>query len=146
MAACAFLWYAIPTLVVRGIAVLGTLFFGFCGLYALAKVFDRRPGLVLDHEGIIDNSSALPAGRIRWDEITGIRMSDVQSQIFLTIDVVDARRFVERGGALRRFANRANMGLVGSAINISTNGLAISRVELARQLAAFFEAYGPRGS
>jgi hypothetical protein len=115
------LWYVRPTLVVRTVALVGTLFFGLCGVYAIVKLFDRRPGLILDHEGIVG------------------------AQSFLTIDVRDPRRFVERGGALRRLLNRANVGIVGSAINISTIGLAISREELGRHVAAFYAAYGRRG-
>jgi len=57
-----------------------------------------RPSLVI---------RAIAAGRIRWDDITGIRLSTLGSQSFVTIDVVDPRRFVGRGGALRRLLNRA---------------------------------------
>ena len=66
------LWPAIDLIPRRNVwygAMAGALgasvaFFGLCGLYALAKLFDTAPGLVIDDQGIIDNSSGLSAGRI----------------------------------------------------------------------------------
>jgi len=132
-----------PT-VVRGLGVLCIAFFGTCGAYAVAKLFDRSPAVILDREGIIDNSSAGAVGRIRWDEISDLRVSTIGTQRFLTIDVVDVRRFAGRGGVVRRLLNAGNVRLVGSAINIPTLTLAVSMDELFRQVEIFYAAYGRR--
>ena len=51
-------------LYVEVVAIAGIGFFGLCGLYALFKLFDTEPGLIVDAEGIVDNSSAVSAKRI----------------------------------------------------------------------------------
>ena len=118
--------------------------FALGGLYCFVKMWDRRPGLVLDRDGIIDNSTGVAAGRVRWEEITDIRFRMMGRQRFVTIDVVDPRRFVERGGAVRRLMTRLNTTTLGSPINIATDGLAISPDELFRQIEIFYAAYGRR--
>jgi hypothetical protein len=136
---------AIPglgSLLIKGAAVLVVGFCGLCGAYGLLKLFDTAPGLVLDQQGIIDNSSAVAAGRIRWDEITEIRFSTLEGQQFLTVQVANPKRFVEMGGFFRRMLNRANTWLVGSSINISASSLRISFDELTKQISEFYRVYG----
>jgi hypothetical protein len=53
------------------IALVGVAFFGLCAFYACVKVADARPGLIIDDDGIIDNSSGAAVGRIHWDDVTG---------------------------------------------------------------------------
>jgi len=139
-------WWMVAdaALVGTGVAVIGIGFFALGGLYCFVKMWDRRPGLVLDRDGIIDNSTGVAAGRVRWEEITDIRFRMMGRQRFVTIDVVDPRRFVERGGAVRRLMTRLNTTALGSPINIATDGLAISPDELFRQIEIFYAAYGRR--
>jgi hypothetical protein len=117
-----------------------------CALYGVLRIWDRTPGLVLDRDGIIDNSTGFAAGRVRWDEITDIRFRRIGRQRVVTIDVVDPRRFVERGGAATRLVKRVNTATLGSPINIPTDGLAISPDALFRELEIFYAAYGRRRS
>jgi hypothetical protein len=139
------LWMAAAaSLLGTGLAVVCVGFFVLCGLYGFVRMCDRAPGLVLDRDGIIDNSTGTAAGRVRWEEITDIRFRMMGTQRFVTIDVVDPRRFVERGGAVKRLMKRVNNATLGSPINISIVGLAISPDELFRQIEIFYATYGRR--
>jgi hypothetical protein len=128
----------------RVVAVIGILFCAFTGLYAARRVFDPNPGLVLDAEGIIDNSNAIGAGRIRWDEITEIRVTRAAAQRFLTVVVTDPRKFIDQGGSLRRKLTEANFRKSGSPINITARTLRISFDELVARTAEFYQRYGRR--
>lgn len=108
--------------VVGGVAVL---FFGACGLFALTKLFDFRPGLVIDAEGIIDNSSAVAAGRIRWEEITGLSVTTIQRTQILNILVRSPEALLEGKGRLARLAGSANIGMTGTPVNISSHALKV---------------------
>ena len=139
-------WWMVAesSLVGTAVAVVCVGFFALCGLYCLVKMCDRAPRFILDRDGIIDNSTGVAAGRVRWEEITDIRFRMLGRQRFVTFDVVDPRRFVERGGAVRRLMTRLNTTTLGSPINIATDGLAISPDELFRQIEIFYAAYGRR--
>ena len=101
------------------------LFFGLVLIFAAGKVFDTQPGLIVSSEGIQDNSSGVAAGMIPWAEIRGLATASVHSQRFLTILVSEPEKYVERGGILKRIANRANLKYYGSPVQISANSLKI---------------------
>ena len=69
-----------PTLV-TAIGYAGLTFFGLAGLYIFYKLFDSKPGLVIDKDGIYDNSSAAAGHLIEWEIITGLRVEKVMSKI-----------------------------------------------------------------
>lgn len=130
---------------VRGVALAGAAFFGLCAVYGCIKAFDSRPGLIIDPEGLVDNSSAVAAGRIFWAEITGLKVSSVAGQRFLTITVVDPQKYVARGGVFKRMLNAANTKMTGSPINLSSNALRLKFEELVRLLTEAFDQYKRAG-
>jgi hypothetical protein len=135
-------------LYVHGLGVVSIVFFGSCGLYALKKLFDKKPGLVFNSSGIVDNASSVSAGLIPWSDVLGAEIFEIQKQKMLIIKVRDPQEYIARGNSLRRTLNKANYKMVGSPISISANALAIKFSELV----ALFEQYrrkygvGPAGA
>jgi hypothetical protein len=115
---------------VKWLAAIGAGIFGICGVYGCFKVFDDKPGLVVDVQGIVDNSSAVAVGRVPWSDISAITVGSISHQRFLTIHVHDPRKYIAGGGFVRRWLNAANAKLTGSPINIASNSLALSFDEL----------------
>jgi hypothetical protein len=105
-------------------------FFGACGLYALWKLFDAAPGLVIDEQGIVDNSSGISAGRIPWSDIVGVHVTTLRRQRFLTIEVSEPTKYVERASFLKRQMVRLNAKYFGGPIQISAIALKIDFDEL----------------
>lgn len=130
------LFYNDPTFV-RVLGASSVFFFGLCGLFGLKKLFDKEPGLVLNSSGIVDNASAVAAGFIPWAEVVGTGIYEIQKQKMLVVGVSDPRKYVERGGPLRRVLNKASQGMVGSPIAISATALKIDFPELV----ALFDRY-----
>jgi hypothetical protein len=132
-------------LYMKGVALASVSFFGLCGIYGCIKIFDRRPGLIIDAEGIVDNSSAVSVGRILWGDVVGLKVSSISGQRFLTIEVVDPQKYVERGGAFKRRLNAAGAKMTGSPINISSNTLGLKLDELVQVVTEAFEKYKRAG-
>lgn len=128
---------------VRGVGVVGMAFFGLCGVFAVKKLFDKKPGLVLNSSGIIDNSSAVAAGFIPWSEILGVEVFEMFRQKILVIKVTRPEAYVERGSRARQAANRANYRLCGSPIVITSNTLTIAFPELIAVFHRYHEKFGP---
>ena len=97
---------------------------------ALRKLIDQKPGLVFVNDGILDNSSAVSAGLIRWEEIDSIHQIEVTSQKFLAILVKDPKKYLSRGNLFQRFLNKQNAKLCGTPITISSNTLQIKFEDL----------------
>jgi hypothetical protein len=49
---------------VHSIGLASISFFGFCGLFGMRMLFDKKPGLVLNIEERVDNASGVSAGFI----------------------------------------------------------------------------------
>ena len=124
----------LPPTTARIVSILGIVFFTAGAIYGIVKVFDKRPGLVLDREGIIDNSSAVAAGRIPWSEIQDIQTANISGQTFLAFYVSDPEKYLGRGNILKRGLVKANYKGYGTPIFISTITLKAKLPELEHQI------------
>lgn len=57
---------------IRISGILGVLFFGVGIIFIARKLFDNKPGLIIDQYGITDNTNATSIGLIEWKDIIGI--------------------------------------------------------------------------
>jgi len=125
----------------KSVALVGGVFFGFCGCYAVKKVFDTRPGLIIDSTGIVDNSSSVSAGRIRWCEISAVRVAVISGQKLLVINLIEPQKYLARSGFLKRKLSGASVWITGSPINISSNSLCLNFDELFDVVTEAFERH-----
>lgn len=128
--------WAVESLVVNVASVLGMLM-GLFGVYFFTKkLFDTKPGLVIDELGLIDNSGGLSIGRIYWTDIVGIQDYYVQAgmaskQKFVSIFLDNPADYIARQpNSLKRKMMKANEKYSGTPVSISANGLRISFDEL----------------
>jgi hypothetical protein len=105
------------------------------------KLFDGRPGLVLDDRGLTDNSSLFAAGFVPWSEITGVSVRAVHgsNQKILYVLLADPERFIAKFGPLRRLAMRAGMKM-GSPVGITSGTLQVGFDEMVALVERHFEA------
>lgn len=134
----------VPPWFVHGLGAAAALF-GAAGVaYGIAKSRDKKPGLTLSSAGMVDNSSAVAAGFIPWSEVTGLDTFQIQSQRMLVVHVTNPGKYIERGSALKRALNRANAGMCGSPIVISSNALQIPFDELRTVVGGYVSRYAPQ--
>ena len=115
---------------VQGLGLLSIVLFGLLALFFFKKLFDKKPGLVFNNSGIVDNASAAAAGFIPWSEVMGADIFEMAQQKMLIIKVRDPKKYVERGNAVKRKLNQANYNMCGSPIAISANALKINFADL----------------
>lgn len=127
-----------PTLI-YGVAIVSIAFFGLCCLVGIKKFFDRSPGLILSSTGLLDNSSGISAGLIPWEEVVGIGEYQVQNQRFISIHVKHPEKYENNGNLIKRMANRENIKMCGTPVNISANSLKISHGELLKLINEYYE-------
>jgi hypothetical protein len=128
----------------HGIGVVAILFFGLCAVFGARKLLDKRPGLILNSAGLLDNSSAVAAGFVPWSEVVGFSIFEVQHQKTLVVRVREPERYIAAGGMFKRMLNRMNYKLCGSAVVISVNSLKLSFDELLEISHTYFHRYGDK--
>ncbi len=111
-------------------AVVDVIFFGFCFLFLLYKLFDQKPGLIINNQGILDQSSAVAAGFIRWDNIVDIAVVEIYGQEILTINVKNKEEILMNQPDLKRKTMSLNAKWFESPVQISTSMLVCDVDEL----------------
>lgn len=133
--------YRSPSLI-HGVGIVSIVFFGATGAFTIHKLFDKKPGLVLNSSGVIDNSSSVSAGLIQWSEILGAEIYEIHGQKMLIIKVRNPQEYIERGGALKRALNNASHKMCGSPIAITSNALNVDFSELLSLFEEYKRRYG----
>lgn len=112
--------------------VAAILFFGTTGFYGIIKMFDKKFGLTIDDDGIIDNSNMSSIGLIKWEDITKIEIEQVRSTPFLLIFIKNKDKYIEKANILNRKLMKGNMKKYGTPLSITSNTLNYNFDELER--------------
>lgn len=111
------------------------IFFGIVAVTIFRKFSDKNPGLTINRQGIIDNSSGVSAGLIPWTDIQEIKISQVMNQKFLMFIVRNPEEYLDKAtNPLKRNAMKMNYKTYGSPISISSNALKINFDDLHKLL------------
>jgi hypothetical protein len=120
--------------IVKGIAILGIVFFGSTLFYGIKKMFDNIIGLTIDDNGIFDNSNASSVGLIEWSDITLILSEQVASTKFLLIFTNKPEEYIARAKGLKKKLMQANNKMYGTPLSISATTLRCNFKDLEKLL------------
>lgn len=112
-----------PPSLAKTVGYSAIVFFGTVGLYILYKLFDSKPGLVIDREGIHDNSNAASAGLIKWEQIKGVKIEQVMSTKFILIDIHDPETFIQKFSGMKKKLMWGNYKMYETPVSIVSNSL-----------------------
>jgi len=109
---------------IRIIGIITTVFFGIGVVYGIKKLFDKKVALIIDSNGITDNSNASSIGLIEWNDISGIRTIKVMSTKFLLIDISNPEKYIEKAkNRIQARLMKANMNMYETPLSITSNTL-----------------------
>jgi len=108
---------------IRLVGMLSVVFFGACAIYGMIKIFDKKYGLIINREGIIDNTNASSIGLINWADILSIKTQNVMSTRFLLIFIKNPENYLNRAKGLKRKLLYANMKMYGTPLSIISNSI-----------------------
>lgn len=120
---------------IRFVGILSVLFFGACGIYGMIKLFDKKYGLIIDADGITDNTNAASVGLINWTDILSIKTQQVMSTKFLLIFITAPDKYLDRTTGLKRKLLQANMRTYGTPLSIISNSIKCNFDDLERLIA-----------
>lgn len=127
---------------VYAVGLTSIVLFGAILVFNARKLFDRRPGMVLDSAGLHDNSSGTAAGFVPWSDIVDIGTYKTFNQRVLVVAVADPAKYLGGGNAVTRYLRKANLKLCGSPITISTAPLKIRFDDLRNAIENYRARYG----
>ena len=124
---------------ISSIGIAGVVFFGSCAIFGVKKLLEKSPGLILSKDGFTDNSSGVSVGYIPWSDVIEVKEYQLLMQMLVSIRVRNPEEYVNRGNLLQRIANRINLKVCGTPINISANSLQIGYEELLSTFEEYFD-------
>lgn len=106
-----------------GAGIASMIFFGFGAVVFIRRLTDKKPALIIDNKGIMDNSTAVAAGLIPWEDITHIYTRQVMNRKFIMIGISNPDTYIDRQSSrFKKRMTRTNLKAYGSPISISANG------------------------
>lgn len=122
------------------IGVVGTAFFGLGTFYALARLIQRTPVLIVDAIGIHDHASMAAAGTIPWENIAAVHVDSFGMQRMLMVAACDTQEVVDRASGLRRALLATNARMMATPVNIPAMMLPMRAREVESEITAHLTA------
>ena len=116
-----------PSFFIEIVGYCGVVFFGFGCLVLIRKLLDHRPGLIIDQNGITDNTTYMSVGRIEWKDIVGLETYQVESTKMIIIHIDNPEKYIKRAkNGLAANAMRMSQSMTGSPFSINSGALQIN--------------------
>lgn len=122
----------------RVIGIICVIFFGLIMVYWVKSIIQRKPALIVSAEGILDQSTYIAAGLIKWEEISDIDFVELSGQTFLGIYTHDPDLIINRSSSFKSMLNKMNKGLLDTQVNIPVKILDCSMEELIETINYYF--------
>lgn len=121
------------TILVLGFPIIGL--FGLMAFLLMKKLSDTKVGLVVDDQGINDNSSATSVGMVEWEDVSSIKSIDLGIVKSIVIDITKPEKYIDRGSSkLTRYTLQKNYETYGSPVIIAAAALKIKHESLIQLL------------
>lgn len=128
--------------VIKFVGYLLIVIFGFLAWFFGKKLFDKKPGLAIDEEGVLDYSSGLNIGKVFWRDVVDIREKSANGQRFMMVDVKNPEEYIEREvNPLKKRIMGINNRLYQTPINITSKGLNVEFEELYQLITESFAKF-----
>ncbi len=119
------LFNATFSMLAKGIALAGVLFFGATLIVSLKILISYTTGLVIDEQGVTFNTTGLNVGLIKWEDILSIERMNVAGQQFLNIQVSNPEEYISRTKGIKQKTLKMNYNMYGTPLSISAVALQI---------------------
>ncbi|MFD2918453.1 STM3941 family protein [Terrimonas rubra] len=111
-------------------------------LVYLIKLSDKKPALIIDEEGITDNSSGVAAGKILWSDIKKISVEWVSGQQLIMVEVKNPQLYIKaQKNPLKKSMMTLNYSLYKTPIHITTIGMNVKFEDLYKAVENGFQNY-----
>jgi hypothetical protein len=86
-------------------------FFGAVSAVGFVKMLSRKCALLINDEGILDNTTASSFGLIKWENVTGFKIEEMMSRKYLVIQVNNGEEMIEKSKGMLRKTMKMNFSM-----------------------------------
>ncbi|NLL04867.1 MAG: hypothetical protein GX270_03565 [Clostridiaceae bacterium] len=118
-----------------------TIFFGACLLFIIIRFFKPKDILVIDKNGITDNSSAISIGFIPWKDVKSSYITTVSTQTFIAIELNNFEEKLKELSFLKRIMLKINLKMGYAPVSIVLNSTKHKPKEVLEIIQKYKEIY-----
>lgn len=108
------------------IGIVSILFFGIVFIFIARKLFDNKPGLVINSMGLVDNSSGVSGGEILWEDIESFSVIEIHRQKLIMLHVKNPQDYIDKQtSSFKRKMMQVNYNMYNTPLSITSNTLQI---------------------
>ena len=113
------------------IGIMSIVFFGVSAVLIAPKLFDRKAGLQINDQGIVDNTNLASIGLIEWDDIRSVKMRKVASARILMLLTDQPNKYIDKAkNGISKRTMQANYKMYGSPLAITASALQMNFADL----------------
>lgn len=110
---------------------IGSFIFIIGAAFAAQKVFNKKPGLIIDNDGIADGSLGVMFPKVGWSQITEIGHLENNGDHFIKLTIKDPEKYIAaEANPLKRKMLEMNYNTLHTPVNIAASRLKIDFQEL----------------
>ena len=103
------------------IGAIGIIFFGACLIFIIKRFIKPKDILVIDQNGILDNSTAVSIGFIPWNEIKSVYINRVFTETFICVEVENIEEKLKGLSFFKRNMIKFNLKMGNAPVSITLN-------------------------
>lgn len=126
---------------VKVFGVIGVLLFSFLAFLPAVQLFDRRPGAILNKDGLTYNDGIKSTKHLRWSDIADISPSQVHLQKFIAFQPHDLPAFLAALSGTARKVAQSNVKMTGAPFHITAVNLTTDFDNLYTLCVKYWNAY-----
>ncbi|WP_409966239.1 hypothetical protein PIECOFPK_00070 [Mycovorax composti] len=122
---------------------IGTFLFTIITAILAQKVFNKKPGLIIDNNGFVDNSLGVMFAKVLWKDVTEIKHVQASGENFIVISIKEPEKYIaEERHSLKRKMLELNYTTLKTPINIAAGKLKVDFNELLNMMKRKYEEFG----
>jgi len=116
------------------VGIIGSVVFGISSIWIFFRLFDNKPGLIINEQGIIDNTNTGSIGLIKWQDIIEVRHKRIMSNSIMLIVVKEPQKYLQGVSILKRLSLKQNINNYGTPIALTSVSLDCNFDELEKRV------------
>lgn len=117
--------HAITLYILKGIMAFGALFFGYATYFLFRRALGGKDILIVDENGVTDNSSAVALGFIPWQDIKDIHLRSTLGNYFIELELFDEEKYLKRLKGIKKLAVKINLNTGHELVCITLNSTGV---------------------
>ncbi len=116
---------------VKAVGYIGTFVSIVLVAFVAQKVFNKKPGLIIDNEGVVDNSLGVMFSKVRWADVTEMKHLESNGQHFIALVIKNSQQYIAaEPNPIKRKMLELNYSTIKTPVNIAAGRLKMDFEEL----------------